>query len=144
VNYTPSSACYSPRPPISSLSALLIAFLCVAGGMTAFPVSAKDLTDPANAKELKEQWSYLNVLTFGADPTGKNDSTEAIQKALDYARDQSKGILFPLGTYLISDTLRALKIQVQGKHGYWRQTYILSGEDRGDGRRPLIKINRFN
>jgi hypothetical protein len=42
---------------------------------------------------------WANVVTFGADPTTKKDSTEAIQKAIDSG---AKTILFPTGHYLLS------------------------------------------
>lgn len=42
--------------------------------------------------------SPLNVLDFGADPTGSNDSSAAIQSALDIGGN----IYFPEGTYLIT------------------------------------------
>jgi len=49
----------------------------------------------------------INVLDFGADPTGATDSTAAIQAALTAAG--SEGIIyFPKGTFLLSATLNAL------------------------------------
>lgn len=43
----------------------------------------------------------VNVLDFGADPTGIADSTDEIQAALD----ASTNVFFPSGTYLVSDSL---------------------------------------
>ena len=40
-----------------------------------------------------------------ADPTGTADSTEAIQRAVNEARDHRLVCFFPEGTYLISDTI---------------------------------------
>ena len=40
-----------------------------------------------------------------ADPTGQRDSTAAIQRAADDARDNWLACFFPEGTYLISDTI---------------------------------------
>jgi hypothetical protein len=42
---------------------------------------------------------------FQADPTGKTDSTRAIQAAVVFARDHQLACFFPPGTYLLSDTL---------------------------------------
>lgn len=43
-----------------------------------------------------------NVLEFGADPTGDNDSTEAIQAALDQAGADGGGVVYvPEGTYSV-------------------------------------------
>jgi hypothetical protein len=46
---------------------------------------------------------------FLADPTGQRDSTEALQKAIYFARDKRMITFFPLGTYLVSNTLVAVK-----------------------------------
>ncbi len=46
----------------------------------------------------------INVKCFGAVGDGVRDDTDAINKALEQA-DRSKAVLFPKGTYIISDTL---------------------------------------
>jgi hypothetical protein len=46
---------------------------------------------------------------FQADPTGRQDSTEALQKAIYFARDKRMVTFFPLGTYRVSGTLNADK-----------------------------------
>ena len=51
----------------------------------------------------------LDVTTYGADKTGVNDSTRALQNAIDDAYQKDEVVFFPPGTYLISDTLVALK-----------------------------------
>ena len=50
---------------------------------------------------------YVDVTKgpFRADPTGKKDSTQAIQAAVLFARDHQMACFFPAGTYLLSDTL---------------------------------------
>ena len=50
---------------------------------------------------------YLDVTAapFLADPSGKRDSTEALQRAIDYARSHCMVAFFPAGDYLVSDTL---------------------------------------
>lgn len=48
---------------------------------------------------------YVNVVAFGADPTGATDSTQAIEDARDYV-DTNGGILyFPSGDYLVSSAI---------------------------------------
>jgi hypothetical protein len=48
----------------------------------------------------------LDVTDFGADPTGREDSTAAIQEALATCRDAGGGTVWaPAGTYKVSDTL---------------------------------------
>ncbi len=44
--------------------------------------------------------AVLNVLDYGADPTGANDSTAAIQAAIDEALAANKAVYIPTGTYL--------------------------------------------
>lgn len=46
----------------------------------------------------------LNVLDFGADPTGVADSTAAIQAAIDTALNNTQ-VFVPVGTYKISSTI---------------------------------------
>ena len=52
----------------------------------------------------------VNVLDFGADPSGVTDSTTAIQNAINYAGNQGV-IYFPKGTFLLSATLNGLPNQ---------------------------------
>ena len=50
---------------------------------------------------------YVDVTQgpFRADPTGIQDSTQAVQAAVLFARDHQMACFFPAGSYLISDTL---------------------------------------
>lgn len=111
---------------------LMIFLICFTSG-----AAAVDLTDPRNAGIL-DQWGYLNVVAYGADPTGARDSTTAIQRALDDCAIQGKAVLVPLGTYTISDTLRCFKWWIKGAK-FPRAAHMLIGENR-DGKRPLIKL----
>lgn len=47
----------------------------------------------------------VTVAPFSADPRGERDSTEALQKAIVFARDHQMVCFFPPGQYKISDTL---------------------------------------
>lgn len=60
-------------------------------------------TDPNPAADLP--FGYLSVIDFGADPTGVTDSTEAIQTAINEARDNNRVLWFPGGVYTVSDRL---------------------------------------
>ena len=51
---------------------------------------------------------------YNADPTGVNDSTVAIQSAIDAGLLANKAVWFPSGTYIISDTLRCYKYMLSG------------------------------
>ena len=47
----------------------------------------------------------VTAAPFNADPSGKTDCTEALQKAIDFAQKNHKVAFFPEGTYRISSTL---------------------------------------
>ena len=51
------------------------------------------------------QGAVLNVLDFGADPTGVADSTSAIQTAIDDGLADNIPVFIPAGTYKISSVL---------------------------------------
>lgn len=57
------------------------------------------------------QMGFVDITAkpFGADPTGKKDSTNAIQNAINFARDRQMVCFFPSGNYLISDTLNCIQ-----------------------------------
>jgi hypothetical protein len=85
----------------------------------------------------------LDVTLFGADPSGAKDSTQAIQKAVDTARDYQLATFFPSGTYLVTDTINAFLPGNQNGFtdpGLHRPT-ILVGSRRG-GKRPLLRLQR--
>lgn len=46
---------------------------------------------------------------FHADPTGKTDATQALQAAINFARDHQMVCFFPAGTYRVSDTLSCIE-----------------------------------
>ncbi|MCX7015433.1 MAG: glycosyl hydrolase family 28-related protein, partial [Candidatus Sumerlaeota bacterium] len=98
------------------------------------------------------QAGCLNVTKapYNADPTGARDSTEAIQRAVDDAREFQYVCFFPSGTYLISDTIsceqKVYKLDKPRKTEGKTQTYwgdrdrpcILMGSTQG--KRPLIRL----
>lgn len=54
---------------------------------------------------------------FNADPTGQKDSTKALQRAIDFARDYQMVCFFPAGTYRVSDTLSCIQNRYQRSNG---------------------------
>jgi hypothetical protein len=99
------------------------------------------------------QLGYLDVTKkpYLADPSGTNDSTEAIQKAINDARDFQYVCFFPKGVYLVSDTISCEQTVYKrdqpsahdgGTQHYWgdrnRPTVLIGSKKDG---RPLIKIN---
>jgi len=73
------------------------------------------------------------ILSFGADPTGVNDSTAAIQEAVN----QGGLIIIPPGHYLISSTILITRsnTEIQGQTG---SELLLSSSDSQDGIRAVI------
>ena len=91
---------------------------------------------------------YVDVTgkPFQADPTGKTDSTRAIQAAVVFARDHQMACFFPPGTYLLSDTLtctQQLYRRANGKvFGGNRFPNMLVGSRAGDQRPRLVLAPR--
>ena len=79
---------------------------------------------------------------FNADPTGKEDSTEAIQQAVNFARDHQMICFFPSGTYLVSDTIRCVQQTYRRSNGRIIGAHlfpcVLLGSRKGI--RPLIYL----
>lgn len=46
--------------------------------------------------------AVVNILDYGADPTGTTDSTNEIQSAITYASSIKATVFFPAGTYVVS------------------------------------------
>lgn len=68
-------------------------------------------TGSTTARTLANRFSdVVNVLDFGADPTGSVDSTQAIQDALNYVDDN--GVILINGTFLISSPIVCSKFGV--------------------------------
>jgi hypothetical protein len=59
----------------------------------------------------------VTAVPFSADPTGKSDSTRAIQQAINFARDHQMVCFFPSGVYTISDTLSCVQGYYRRQHG---------------------------
>ncbi len=72
----------------------------------------------------------VNVLEYGADPSGTRDSTEAIREAITAAYGAGKATFFPSGTYLVSDTLNMSTSSDDG--------YVLIGSTHG---RATIRLH---
>ena len=77
------------------------------------------------------------VAGFGADPTGRTDSTAALQRAMIAARTQNITLFVPLGCYVVTDTLNA----TEPRNGRW-QPVVIVGETSAaaPGRRPTLYL----
>jgi hypothetical protein len=61
---------------------------------------------------------YLNVVDFGADPTGVTDSTAAVQAAVNAGQAQSKGVWIPSGTFTVTGQVGVDHVTLRGA-GPW-------------------------
>ncbi|WP_413432901.1 glycosyl hydrolase family 28-related protein [Crateriforma spongiae] len=104
-----------------------------------------DRSDPAYKLGLLD----VTKFPYTADPTGEQDSTDAIQRAINDARDNWLVCYFPEGTYLISDTIsceqqvekldRPRTSDGRTQH-YWDRPHRIILFGSGKGERPVIKL----
>jgi hypothetical protein len=59
-----------------------------------------------------------NVLAFGADPTGRRDSADAVEKAIAYAQRKHLKVYLPPGTYQVNRHIVVDKVTIEGA-GSW-------------------------
>lgn len=52
-----------------------------------------------------DEYNPVNIRWFGAAGDGDQDDTEAIQRAINYARQEGKGLYFPQGNYRVENAL---------------------------------------
>jgi hypothetical protein len=113
--------------------------------------SAAEFPAGANTEDRLIQGGLLDVtkVPYEADPTGTTDATQAIQRAVNDARDHGLVCFFPEGTYLISDTLsceqqvrkleRPRNTDRHTQH-YWDRSHRIVLFGSGKGKRPVIKL----
>lgn len=76
------------------------------------------------------------VKHFGADPSGKMDSTAALQAALTAAMRNNITLFVPLGCYSVTDTLNA----TQPRNGRWQPVVVIGQEPPPGASRPAIML----
>ena len=79
------------------------------------------------------------------DPTGKKDSTKAIRQAIHDAYQFDMVCFFPIGTYLVSDTLECVQRVIPRKAGKDNKNYFPAKKEftlvgSTKGARPVIKL----
>lgn len=88
---------------------------------------------------------------YAADPTGRVDSTAALQRAVNDARDHGLVCFFREGTYLISDTLSCEqqvtkldrpRVSDGRTQHYWDEPHknVLIGSTKG--KRPVLRLSK--
>jgi hypothetical protein len=89
----------------------------------------------------------VTAAPYKADPTGRRDSTAAIQQAVEDARDARMVCYFPPGDYLVSDTIRGIQgpIDPTGMGVRYRNDdfpCVLWGAAGGERRARLVLADR--
>ncbi|MEV6116090.1 glycosyl hydrolase family 28-related protein [Streptomyces sp. NPDC052109] len=77
-----------------------------------------DLMDSQLVAPPKADPSAANVLAFGADPSGRRDSADAIDKAIAFAGRAHRKVYIPPGTYQVSRHIIVDDITIEGA-GSW-------------------------
>jgi hypothetical protein len=80
-------------------------------------VALPTLRPPANA---------LNALSYGADPTGRKDSTAALQNAINAGESKHRTVFIPAGRFQVNGHLIVDNVTVQGA-GQWYTTLTGNG-----------------
>ena len=80
------------------------------------------------AAPAKAPHNALSVVSFGADPSGHKDSTDAIQRALDTGKAQHRPVWLPVGTFTVTRHLIVDQVSLTGA-GPWYS--VLHGLDVG-------------
>ncbi|MCD6394471.1 MAG: hypothetical protein J7M40_13310, partial [Planctomycetes bacterium] len=84
----------------------------------------------------------ITASPFRADPGGNRDSTDAIQRAVDFARDHQMVCFFPPGTYKVSDTIRCIQGYYRRRHGKVSAApnfpCVLTGSRKGPDRPRIV------
>ena len=88
----------------------------------------------------------VTAAPFSADPQGKRDSTEALQQAIDFARDHQMVCFFPPGLYKVSDTLNCEQYRPMRRDGKRQGTRdypcVLRGSRRAEERPRIVLAPR--
>lgn len=61
----------------------------------------------------------LNAWSFGADPTGRRDSTHALQNAINAGQAQHRTVFVPVGKYLVNGHLSVDNVTLTGAGQWW-------------------------
>ncbi len=130
-----------------------LAAICLFVGAAAVNTTASEFPAGVDTSDRLLRLGCLDVIRapYLADPTGTADSTDAIQQAVNDARDYGLVCFFPEGTYLVSDTI-SCEQQVSkldrprhvdgGTQHYWpvHRPIVLMGSTKG--KRPVLKLAR--
>jgi hypothetical protein len=77
-----------------------------------------DLLDTEKVERTRPIWNAVNVLTFGADPTGVRDSADAIDSAIAVAKREHRAVYIPAGTFQVNRHIIVDNVTITGA-GNW-------------------------
>ena len=77
-----------------------------------------DLLDSQLVSRTHPRGRVANVLRFGADPTGRRDSANAIDAAIAFAQRRHLTVYLPAGTYQVNRHIVVDRVRIQGA-GSW-------------------------
>jgi hypothetical protein len=77
------------------------------------------------APPVRAQQNSLSVLAFGADPTGKRESSDAFDAAIAAAKARGKTVFIPAGTFQVNRHIIVDDVTIQGAGNWWT---IVRGE----------------
>ncbi|GGN46739.1 hypothetical protein FHR83_008647 [Actinoplanes campanulatus] len=95
-----------------------------------------DLLDSELAGAPKIDLSGVNVLLFGADPTGRRDSAPAIEKAIAYAKRAHRGVYLPPGVFQVNRHILVDDVTITGAGNWYtiiKGRAVALGEPAPDG-----------
>jgi hypothetical protein len=70
------------------------------------------------ARPLHPPHAAVNVVDFGADPSGRRDSADAFDRAIAFARRRDRTVFIPRGTFQVSRHIVVDHVSIQGA-GSW-------------------------
>jgi parallel beta-helix repeat protein len=77
-----------------------------------------DLLDTHQVQRPRYHHAAVNVLAFGADPTGRRDAAPAIEQAIARAQSTHRAVYLPPGTYQVNRHITVDQVRIEGA-GSW-------------------------
>ncbi|HWG26640.1 discoidin domain-containing protein [Actinospica sp.] len=103
----------------------------------AAPWYAIDTADFETVAPIAQPPGYISATAapYDADPTGANDSTSALQNAINAASSAGEGLYLPQGTYKVSSPLNVDNVTIEGA-GEWYTTLTGSNVEFSGNQNP--------
>ncbi|HEX4791625.1 MAG TPA: discoidin domain-containing protein [Actinospica sp.] len=121
----------------STLAAGTVVKLQVDSADTApwYAINAADFETAPAAVAQPSGYLSATASPYNADPTGANDSTSALQSAINAASSAGKGLYVPAGTYKVSSPLNVNNVTIEGA-GEWYTAFTGSNVEFAANQNP--------